>query len=89
MQDSGMQYRFAPALGKMSSADVDSDLPARSGFYEYFDRWYAYINGGEEPPFSARNNLQVMAMITAAIESIEGGKPCGIAEDKRFAAAFR
>lgn len=88
MSNDAMSYEFAPALGDFSPANIYADIPAQNPWDPFFDHWHAYLTGGPEPPFSGRRNLQVFALLTAAIESVETGRPVEIASNPRFAAAF-
>ena len=88
MSNDTMEYEFAPALGEFASADIDVDIPARSPWLPFFDRWRDYVDGGAEPSFSGRNNLPVFALLSAAIESVERGQAVEIAGNPRYASAF-
>jgi predicted dehydrogenase len=88
MSNDTMRYEFAPALGQFAPSEIDRDIPARDPFIPFFDAWVAYLNGGAEPPFSGRNNLKAFAMLSAAIESTESGKPVDIAANPRYRGAF-
>lgn len=84
MSNDTMEYEVAPALGAFQSQRIDAPVPLQDPFLPFLDAWLAYLNGGQEPPFSGRNNLKVFAMLTAAIESVETGKRVEIAGNKRF-----
>jgi scyllo-inositol 2-dehydrogenase (NADP+) len=89
MSNDTMRYEFAPALGNFSPATIDEDIPARSPWQPFFDRWHDYVVGGPEPSFSGRNNLPVFALLSAAIESVEQGRPVDVAGNPRYDRAFR
>ncbi|MBV7339070.1 Gfo/Idh/MocA family oxidoreductase [Chloroflexi bacterium TSY] len=88
MSKDTMSYQFAPALGQFEEAAIDNDVPLQTPFLPFFDIWQNYMAGGEEPPFSGRNNLKVFAMLSAAIDSIETGQPVEIAGNPRYREAF-
>ncbi|MHB9131760.1 MAG: Gfo/Idh/MocA family protein [Armatimonadota bacterium] len=88
MSNDTMHYEFAPALGQFSPVEIDADVPLQDPFVPFLDAWYAYRRGGVEPPFSGRNNLQVFAMLSAAIDSVTSGQPVRIADNPRYTAAF-
>ena len=67
---------------------IDDAVPARNTWSLFFDVWHDYLCGGAEPPFSGRNNLKTFAMLSAAIESVETGRPVAIAGNPRFKEAF-
>jgi len=89
MSNDAMRYEVAPALGEFAPAAIDEGLPAGSPWPPFFERWRRYVAGGAEPPFSGRNNLPVFALLSAAIESVEHGRPVEVAGNPRFASAFR
>lgn len=89
MSRKDFDYEFAPALSTFERIDPESDLPQREPHAMLLDAWYAYVTGGAEPPFSGRNNLKVVALVSAAIDSVESGQPVLIAENPRYAPAFR
>jgi 1,5-anhydro-D-fructose reductase (1,5-anhydro-D-mannitol-forming) len=88
MSNDLMRYEFANALGPFEDAPIDKDVPLVNPWVRFLDAWHDYVRGGEEPPFSGRNNLPVMATVCAAIESLETGRPVDIAGSPRYAAAF-
>jgi predicted dehydrogenase len=89
MSNDTMRYEFAPALGDFAPAEVDEGIPVRSPWQPFFDLWHDYVCGGAEPSFSGRNNLPVFALLSAAIESMEQGKPIDVAGNPRYDRAFR
>ena len=60
----------------------------RDPWVVFLDVWHDYLHGGAEPPFSGRNNLRAFAMLGAAIESVESGRPVAVAGNPKYAAAF-
>ena len=88
MSNDTMDYDAAPALGQFASADLDCTVAPRDPWNPFLDDWYAYLCGGAEPPFSGRNNLKVFALLSAAIESVETGRPVAVAGNPCFAPAF-
>ncbi len=97
MSNDLMSYEFAEALGHFEAAEIDKDVPLLNPWVLFLDAWHDYVLDGAEPsgpervegpPFSGRNNLKVMAMVCAAIESVETGGPVDIADNPRYRAAF-
>ncbi len=88
MSNDTMTYEFAPALGAFAPRPLDEDIAPYDPFLPFLDHWYAYVGGGPEPPFSGRRNLRVFALLSAAIESVEAGRPVEIAGHPHYAAAF-
>jgi predicted dehydrogenase len=88
MSNDTMDYEVAQALGQFTAKRIDDAVPARNAWSPFFDVWHDYLCGGAEPPFSGRNNLKTFAMLSAAIESVETGRPVAIAGNPRFKAAF-
>ena len=97
MSNDLMSYEFAEALGQFETAEVDKDVPLINPWVLFLDAWHDYVLGGDEPSgpervegpaFSGRRNLTVLAMVCAAIESIEMGGPVEVADNPRYRAAF-
>jgi len=88
MSNDAMDYEVAPALGQFSPTRIDDAVPVRNPWLPFLDAWHDYLCGGDEPPFSGRNNLKTFAMLSAAIESVETGRPVAIARNPRFKEAF-
>ncbi len=88
MSNDTMDYEFAPALGQFITRRIDDTVPVRDPWLQFLDLWHDYLCGGVEPPFSGRNNLKTFAMLSAAIESVETGKPTAIAGNPKFKAVF-
>ena len=88
MSNATMDYEIAPALGAFAEQRIDDHLPVEDPFVPFLDVWYDYLQRGNEPPFSGRNNLKVFAMLSAAIDSVNTGQPVEIAGNPRYAAAF-
>jgi predicted dehydrogenase len=89
MSNDTMDYEVAPALGQFVARRIDDHVLPRDPWSPFFDLWHDYLNGGAEPPFSGRENLKTFAMLSAAIESVESGKPVAIAGNPKYQAAFR
>ena len=73
MSNDTMDYEFAERGGTFSAIDLDRGRPSTDPWSHFFDIWYDYLNGGEEPPFSGSNNLKILSFIDAAIASLERG----------------
>ncbi|MEM7029131.1 MAG: Gfo/Idh/MocA family oxidoreductase [Chloroflexota bacterium] len=89
MSKNEMTNEFAPRGGDFSESDMDNDIPITQPWDIFFDRWYDYLNGGEEPSFSGRNNLKVFALLSAAIDSIQNNCYVDVANNPRYANAFQ
>jgi len=89
MSNDLMSYEFADALGHFEAVEIDKDVPVNNPWVRFLDAWHDDVLGGDDnAPFSGRNNLVVMAMVSAAIESVEAGRPVDIAGNPLYAAAF-
>jgi predicted dehydrogenase len=88
MSNDTMDYEIAPALGQFATQRIDDAVPARDPWIVFLDIWHDYLRGGAEPPFSGRNNLKTFAMLSAAIESVETGRPVAIAGNTKYKPAF-
>ena len=73
MSKNEMRYEFADRGGNFREIDLNRGRPPTQPWSLFFERWRDYLCGGEEPHFSGRNNLRVLAVIQAAIESLESG----------------
>ena len=73
MSNDTMEYEFAERGGAFRPIDLDRGRPGTDPWSLFFDAWYDYLNGGQEPPFSAGNNLKILSVIDAAIKSLERG----------------
>ena len=88
MSNDTMEYEFAPALGAFAPRPIDEDIVPCDPFLPFLDHWHAYLCGGPEPPFSGHRNLQVFALLSAAIEAVETGRPVDIASHPQYAGAY-
>ena len=88
MSNDTMDYEVAPALGQFTAQRIDDGVPQRDPWFPFFDIWHDYLCGGAEPPFSGRNNLKTFAMLSAAIESVETGKPVEIIDHPKYRIAY-
>ena len=73
MSNDTMDYEFAERGGGFSPIDLDRGRSSTDPWSQFFDLWYDYLNGGQEPPFTGSNNLKILSVIDAAIESLERG----------------
>jgi len=73
MSNDRMDYEFAERGGSFSPIDLDRGRPSSDPWSHFFEPWYDYLNGGEEPPFSGSKNLRILSVIDAAIASLERG----------------
>ncbi|MCY4020421.1 MAG: Gfo/Idh/MocA family oxidoreductase [Chloroflexi bacterium] len=73
MSNDAMDYEFAERGAAFSPIDLDRGRSSSDPWSHFFDLWYDYLNGAEEPPFSANNNLKILSVIDAAIRSLERG----------------
>jgi predicted dehydrogenase len=69
-----MHYEFAPRGGRFAPVVLDGGKPPVNPWDEFIRRWRAWLDGGAEPPFSARNNLKVFALLAAGIASAKSGR---------------
>ena len=88
MSNDTMDYEVAPALGGFAAKRIDEQVPHRSPWIPFFDLWRDYLCGRAEPPFSGRHNLKAFAMVSAAIDSVNTGKPVAVADNPKYAMAF-
>ena len=80
MSKNEMRYEFARRGEDFADIDLDRGRPPTVPWSLFFDRWHDYLRGGDEPHFSGRNNLRVLAAIQAAIESMDSGAFVKIAD---------
>jgi len=88
MSNDTMDYEVASALDQFAARRIDDAVPVRDPWIPFFDIWHDYLCGGAEPPFSGRNNLKTFAMLSAAIESVETGRPVVTAGNPQYRAAL-
>lgn len=69
-----MRYEFAARGGEFAPLEIDAGIAAVNPWHEFMRRWRAWLDGGAEPPFSARNNLRVFALLAAGVESVRTGR---------------
>ena len=87
MSKDQMTYEFARRGESFSEIDLDRGRAPTVPWSLFFDRWHDYLQGGDEPHFSGRNNLRVLAVIQAAIESLSSGAFVDIADPLREGSA--
>lgn len=84
-----MSSEFAGPEQDFAPAGIDDDLPIVDPWSVFADIWHAYVNGAPEPPFSGRNNLKVLALLCAGIDSAsQGGAPVEVLGSPRYSAVF-
>lgn len=90
MSKNEMTYEFAARGRPFEVVDLDQGRPPTSPWSLFFDRWQAWMSeeSADEPHFSGRRNLKVLATIDAAIRSLASGAFTPIAADERYAAVF-
>lgn len=88
MSKNEMTYEFAERGAPFDVVDLDRGRPPTIPWSQFFDRWHDWLNGGDEPHFSGRNNLKVLATIDAAIESLSTGAFVSVAENERYETVF-
>lgn len=86
MSNDTMDYEFAERGGAFRPIDLDRGRSTTDPWSHFFDLWRDYLMGGEEPPFSGRNNLKILSVIDAAIESLERGAFVAIPGDPTWQA---
>jgi predicted dehydrogenase len=77
-----IRYDYARAgSGAWEPIDLAGRVPDVSPWTLLLDRWIDYVRGrGGEPPFSGRANLDLLALIDAAIASAQTGVPVALAD---------
>ena len=88
MSNDTMAYEFAERGAAFSPIDLDRGRPPTEPWGLFFDRWYDYLIGGAEPAFSGKNNLNLLAVIDAAIVSLDQGAFVEIAGSPAYKANF-
>jgi predicted dehydrogenase len=93
MSNDTMHYEYAERNGNFMERAIDAAQPLLNPWSIFFTHWHHYLQhgtlaDGSEPPFTARNNLKVFAMLSAGIESIERGSSVQIAGNPRYQGAF-
>lgn len=94
MSKNEMTYEFAGRGEPFEVVDLDRGRPPTSPWSLFFDRWHDWLESGlsagdaDEPHFSGRNNLTVLATIDAAIRSLSTGAFTPIAADEPYSAVF-
>jgi predicted dehydrogenase len=90
MSNDTMTYEFAERGGRFAPIEIDDDIPGGDPWGYFFGLWHDYLQGGEEPPFSGRNNLQVFALLSAGIDSINSGQSTTVevSDNPRYSDAF-
>ena len=88
MSNNEMTYELAPRGGDFVVTDIDREIPITQPWDVFVDRWYDYLTGGPEPPFSGRNNLRVFALLSAAIDAVEADAFVKVATNPRYKSAF-
>ena len=92
MSKNEMTYEFAQRGADFQPIDLDRGRPPTIPWSLFFDRWHAWLRPGltgtDEPHFSARNNLKVLSVIAAAIESQSTGAFVPVAGDPRYSSVF-
>lgn len=84
-----MTNELAEPGSRFALSDIDADIPVANPWDIFLDAWFDYLEGGEEPPFSGRNNLRAFALLSAGVDSVNsGGAPVEVAANPRYASAF-
>lgn len=90
MSNDTMAYEFAERDGTFAPVSIDEGIAPGDPWGRFFDVWFDYVEGGDEPPFSGRNNLPVFALLSAGIDSVNSGQRTTVEVHKnpRFSDAF-
>ncbi len=89
MSIDAMTNEIAQPANDFAPAAIDEGIEIVNPWSVLADTWHTYIEAGVEPPFSARNNLRVLALLSAGIDSTtRGGAPVEVVTNSRYAAAF-
>jgi predicted dehydrogenase len=83
---SGFEYEFAPAMGRFSPVDLESQVPEGPAWALYMQQWQAWLSRGREPSFSLRRNQPVFALLQAGMESIDRGRRIELASHRLYQA---
>lgn len=84
-----MTNEMATPNGDFVPSDIDGGIDIVNPWSVFADVWKSYLDGGAEPPFTGRNNLKVVALLSAGIDSSnQGGVPVDVIGNTRYAAAF-
>jgi predicted dehydrogenase len=78
MSDSRMSYEIAGVGQSFESIELEAGMATRDGrtaWEPFLDAWVKYLDGGDEPPFSASNNVSILSLLAAAVESTERQVP--------------
>ncbi|MCC7207114.1 MAG: Gfo/Idh/MocA family oxidoreductase [Anaerolineae bacterium] len=86
-----MSYEWAAPGGDFAPIDLESAAPPGEAWSLMLDAWARALSGGDGDniPFSGENNLKVMALMDAAIQSVESGQPCAVASSAAYRPAFQ
>jgi predicted dehydrogenase len=82
-----MVYEFAPRGQAFRPLPLDAEVSVQDAWVPFFAHWHAYLCGGEEPPFSGKNNLRPFGLLSAGIESVETDRPVDL-KQHHYAALF-
>jgi predicted dehydrogenase len=84
-----LQYEFASPGGPFEPIQLENLVPAGEAWSLFLDRYAVALDRDGQVPFSGENNLKVMALMQAAVRSIDTGQPQNIVSNPLFAPAFR
>lgn len=81
-------YELAALGGDFETVDLEALVPDRSPWDVYMEHWHRYLTLGQEPVFSARRNLPVLALLSAGAESMARGRRVQMEGSARYAEAL-
>lgn len=73
MSYGSMDYELSGPEGMFEKMGICASPGDSDPWPKFLSHWIEYLQGGEEPPFSGRQNLRVLQLIEAARRSIANG----------------
>jgi len=88
MSSTTFSYELAPPLGRFSPVDLEAQVGGEGAWTILLQQWRAWLAGGKEPSFSLRNNLRVLALLQAGMESIDLGRRVDLQRSRAYQRAL-
>lgn len=73
MSYGNMVYELSGPEGVFEKMDIHAAPGDSDPWLKFLSDWIAYVNNGDEPPFSGRHNLRVLQLVEAARRSVAKG----------------
>jgi predicted dehydrogenase len=83
-----MTYEWASTGDDFAPVDLESCVPLGEAWSLFLDCWGKAVISHQSTPFSGVNNLKVMALLSAAMDSSDSGQPCSVTDHPLYAAAY-